>query len=145
MHNLASYNSIRLTLLGLLALYCVRCTSTIDDGTYCSYVKRYNPSTDKASSYNLTVNIKNGKLVQLNFPNGGHIDSGEFNPPSVRYNTASFTDHNGVDFQLEIIGKGTECLKGVAKAKRCSASTAVGTTCENMTDNKSGRCHIHQS
>jgi hypothetical protein len=45
------------------------------DNTYHAIVDYYNPKTDYRTKYDLDVAVKNCMVVQINFPNGGHLDS----------------------------------------------------------------------
>ncbi len=117
--------------------------STISDGVYCVEVERYNPRTLKESSYTLTAEVKNEKLVRLYFPNGGYIDYDDFNPSNISSGTTSFSDFRGVQFKVKIIKKGTDCFDAFPELKRCTAITKSGERCKNKTRNKSGRCYLH--
>lgn len=114
----------------------------LSNGTYCADVMRYNPKTGKESSYTLTVEISNGKLVQMDYPNGGHSDSGDFKPPTVKNSSVSFSDFNGANFSVDITEKGTDCFE-TNKLSQCAAYTKKGSRCKNKTPNKSGKCWKH--
>jgi len=113
------------------------------DGIYCAAVERYNPRTQKESSYTLTVDIKNKLLMRLYFPNGGYMDYNDFEPVKVKNNKTSFSDFKGIQFKVELIKKGTDCFDAFPKLKRCTAYTKSGARCKNKTRNKSGRCYLH--
>lgn len=59
------------------------------DGTYCATVKYSNPNTGTVNYYELTVDITEGYLTKLYFPNGGWLDNSHFSEPAV--NTSGFT------------------------------------------------------
>lgn len=128
----------------MFLLFLTSCSNKeLTNGTYCAEVHRYNPKTGKESSYTLTIEISKGKLVQMNYPNGGHSDSGDFRPPVVKNGTVSFSDFNDVSFSVDVGRKGSDCFNNVAMAKRCIAMTKGGARCKNKTDNKSGKCSKH--
>jgi hypothetical protein len=137
------YTPTLLTVLFLLFLSTSCNKRHFADGTYCADVKRYNPTTGRSSQYKLTLELVGQRLVQMNFPNGGHTDSGEFDPPRIVNGSATFNDYRGVQFSVDIVGTGTDCLQSAAKATRCTGTTKSGTRCKNMTDNGSSRCFQH--
>ena len=128
----------------IVLIYFTGCDSnSLLDGTYCAEVDRYNPKTGKQSSYTLTVEIEDNKIVQINYPNGGYSDSGEFKPAKISNRSASFSDFDDVQFSVDVFKKGADCFSNVAKAYQCASSTKSGKRCKNKTDNKDGRCHLH--
>src|ERR1044072_2494242 len=46
------------------------------DGTYCAEVEYYYSKTGTNSTYTLNVDIENGELVKIYWPNGGDCRSG---------------------------------------------------------------------
>lgn len=141
MKGLFTPNLLGVLLLLMLSTSCNK--NHFADGTYCADVKRYNPTTGRSSQYKLTLELVGQRIVQMNFPSGGHTDSGEFDPPRIVNGSATFTDYRGAQFSVDIVGKGSGCLQGAAKATRCMGTTKSGTRCKNMTDSESGRCFQH--
>lgn len=127
-----------------LILFCFTSCSSQTDGIYCAEVDYYNSRTMKESHYTLTAEVLNGKLIQLNFPSGGHIDEEDFG-------MAKFDDNNttvarlegGKNYKITLTQKGTDCFNNVPRAKQCQGTTTKGRRCKNMTDNPSGFCHWH--
>ena len=116
---------------------------TGQSNTFCADVKRYNPKTHKESEYRLTVLMEGEMLIQLNWPNGGHLDSDDFPPSKVINSETSFSDFNLIQYSIRILKKGGDCFDDVARARQCIANTKSGNRCKNKTDNKSGRCWVH--
>lgn len=82
-------------------------TQGYEDGEYCATIEYYNSSTGKSSSYTLEVEVENGELVQINWPNGGWLDSSHFSPPEVDTDgSCSFTTFDGKDYDIQIEGTG---------------------------------------
>lgn len=128
----------------LLTIFNLGCSqASLTDGTYCASVDRYNPKTQKESNYTLTVEVKDRKIIQMNYPNGGHTDSEQFKPPTIENKSTSFSDYRGVQFSVDILKGGEDCFSNVAKAYQCTGKTKKGTRCKNKTDNKSGKCWKH--
>lgn len=48
------------------------------DGTYCAEVQYYYPETGTRSSYTLTIDIEDGDLTRIHWPNGGWLDTSHF-------------------------------------------------------------------
>lgn len=46
------------------------------NGTYCAEVEYYNPNTGSRNTYDLDVEVEDGYLVQINWPNGGCYNEG---------------------------------------------------------------------
>ena len=130
------------SIIGLIFIYCLNQNPSA--GLHCADVKRYNPKTHKESEYRLTVLLDDEMLVQLNWPNGGHLDSDDFQPSKVINNLATFSDFNLIQYSIRILKEGGDCFDDVAKARQCIANTKSGRRCKNKTDNKSGRCWVHR-
>ena len=113
------------------------------DGTYCAETSRYNPRTQKQSTYTQTVEVKNDEVVQLNWPNGGYSDSDDFEAKRIIGGKASLKDFSGVLYTVKILKKGSDCFGGI-ELVQCSGYTKSGNRCRNKTGHKSGKCHVHR-
>lgn len=79
------------------------------DGTYCGKIKYFNPSTGTTSYYELTVDITEGYLTKIHFPNGGWLDNTHFTAPAVSSSGyASFTSDKGYQYEVIVQSEG-EC------------------------------------
>lgn len=76
-----------------------------EDGTYCSKVTYYNPNTSTKSNYILNVEIEDGKLIKIYFPNGGWLDDSHFTPPELDENGYfDFISDQGYAYTVKITG-----------------------------------------
>jgi hypothetical protein len=116
------------------------------DGSYCAEVQYSNPNTGTHSTYTLTVEIESNEVTLINFPNGGHMDQDHFKGADLDDDgNTSFTNDRGYNYEIQIIGRGDDCLSGnVTSAEQCTGTTEDGDQCENMTDNSNGLCWQHQ-
>jgi hypothetical protein len=73
------------------------------DGEYSAEIEYYNSDTGKHSDYELSVEVENGKLVKIEWPNGGWLDDSHFSPPDISDGTASFKDDRGRDYDIRLI------------------------------------------
>ena len=78
-----------------------------NDGEYCASVEYYNASTGTSSIYTLQVQVEDGELVQINWPNGGWLDSSHFSTPELEADgSCSFSTDDGKDYDVQLIGSG---------------------------------------
>lgn len=118
----------------------------ISNNTYCAAVEYYNPNTETRSSYTLTVDVNNNKIVEIHWPNGGRIDQENFKPSELDQDGhTEFTNEKGYKYDVQIIGKGEDCFKNVPLAVQCRGFTKSGQRCKHMTDNPNGLCWQHQN
>lgn len=81
--------------------------SDYDDGNYCATVRYTNPNTGKRSLYMLSVEVEDGKLVKIHWPNGGWLDDSHFEPPHVGENGfTTFTSDKGYEYDVLIKSTG---------------------------------------
>jgi hypothetical protein len=80
-----------------------------EDGTYCAEVRYYYSKTGTNSKYILHVDIEDGILVKIHWPNGGWLDETHFTPPDISGGIAHFTSDKDVDYTISIIGKEGDC------------------------------------
>ncbi|QQM25639.1 hypothetical protein [Elizabethkingia sp. M8] len=74
----------------------------LEDGTYPANIDYYNPNTGQSSTYTLDVKVRNGRLVEIEWENGGWLDESHFTAPNISDGTASFTDDEGREFTVTI-------------------------------------------
>jgi hypothetical protein len=73
------------------------------DGNYSADVDYYNPETGHFASYSLTVEVQDCQVVQINFPNGGWIDSDHISPEDLDDSgRASIDGEDGKTFDVQI-------------------------------------------
>lgn len=63
-------------------------SNKVDDGTYSATVDYNNPSTGYSATYTLDVEVSDGQVVQINFPNDGYLDEDHI--------TAADIDEDGI-------------------------------------------------
>lgn len=80
-----------------------------EDGTYCAEIHYYNPQTDTESKYFLPVFVKGGKLVKLQWSNGGWLDESHFKAPNISDGTATFISDSGYEYEVELLNSKSKC------------------------------------
>lgn len=87
-------------------------TGDYPDGTYCAEVEYYNSSTGTRRSYDLDVEVENGDLIQIDWPNGGWLDSTHFTPESISTGEVSFRSEKGYNYIVTLGSFGGGCSGG---------------------------------
>jgi len=89
-------------------------TGDYPDGTYCAEVEYYNSSTGtrRRRSYDLDVEVENGDLVQIDWPNGGWLDSTHFYPENISTGEVSFRSDKGYRYTVTLGSFGGGCSGG---------------------------------
>ena len=77
--------------------------SKIEDGTHTADVEYYNPNTGYSNSYTLEVEVVDGYVVTIYFPNGGWLDDSHMDPPELDEdgNCTVYTDR-GYEYEIHI-------------------------------------------
>lgn len=73
------------------------------DGTYSAEVDYYNPDTGTSSTYTLDVEVENGELTVIHWPNGGWLDSSHFTPQDITSGSCSFISDEGYHYSIELL------------------------------------------
>jgi hypothetical protein len=76
------------------------------DGTWCADVEYYNPRTGTDNTYTLDVEVEDGELIQINWPNGGWLDESHFSPEDISSGECSFTSDEGYEYTVTLNEKG---------------------------------------
>ena len=77
--------------------------SKYPDGTYSADVDYYNPETGHSATYSLTVEVQDCQVVQINFSNGGWIDSDHISPGDLDDSgRATIDGEEGKTFEVQI-------------------------------------------
>ncbi|HLP36954.1 hypothetical protein [Lacibacter sp.] len=79
------------------------------DGTWCADVEYYNPNTGTRNTYSLDVEVENGELTQINWPNGGWLDESHFTAEDISEGECSFTSDKGYEYTVTLTTKGGGC------------------------------------
>lgn len=72
------------------------------DGTYTAEVDYYNPETGTSSTYTLDVEVENGELTVIHWPNGGWLDESHFTPEDITSGSCSFTSDEGNEYTVTL-------------------------------------------
>lgn len=72
------------------------------DGKYSANIDYFNSETGTSNSYLLDVEIRNAKLVKIEFDNGGWLDDSHFSPERIRNGHAEIIDDRGREFNVKL-------------------------------------------
>jgi len=74
-----------------------------EDGTYSATVDYYNPETGYSQTYTLYVEVENCEVVQIDFPNGGWLDSDHITPSELDEDgTCTVYGEDGKTYEVQI-------------------------------------------
>ncbi|MGJ7030037.1 hypothetical protein [Niabella hirudinis] len=73
------------------------------DGKYEAYIYYYNPSTGTQSTYTLDVKVRNDKVIEIEFNNGGWLDDTHFDPPRLRNGKAEIITDEDYEYAVELL------------------------------------------
>jgi hypothetical protein len=77
----------------------------VEDGTYSATVDYYNPETGYSQTYSLDVEVEACEVVQIDFPNGGWLDSDHISPSALDDNARCTVDgEEGRTYDIQIDG-----------------------------------------
>jgi len=99
------------------------------NGTYCAEVEYYNPNTGTRSTYELDVEVDDGYLVQIDWPNGGWLDETHFSSEDISSGECSFTSDRGYEYIVTLGEKGGGCYSDGARLQNDVNDEVENTTC----------------
>jgi hypothetical protein len=74
-----------------------------EDGIYSSTVDYYNSATGYSQTYTLDVEVDNCEVVQINFPNGGWLDSDHITPVELDQDgSCTIEGEEGRTYEIQI-------------------------------------------
>ena len=77
-----------------------------EDGTYCADVTYYNPNTGTSNDYTLEVEVSGNEVTQINFGNGGWLDSDHMSPETLDENgECTITSDKNYEYSIKITGR----------------------------------------
>lgn len=76
------------------------------DGRYCSEVEYYNPNTGTRNTYDLDVEVENGYLTEIYWPNGGWLDRSRFSSTDISDGDCQFTSDRGYRYSVTLKEEG---------------------------------------
>lgn len=106
------------------------------NGTYCAEVEYYNPNTGTRSTYELDVEVEDGYLVQIDWPNGGWLDETHFSSEDISSGECSFTSDRGYHYTVTLGDKGGGCYSDGARLQNDVNDEVENTTCPRCGDEK---------
>lgn len=99
------------------------------NGTYCAEVEYYNPNTGSRSTYDLDVEVEDGYLIQINWPNGGWLDETHFFSEDISSGECSFSSDRGYQYTVTLGEKGGGCYNNTYQLKNHINEDTENTTC----------------
>lgn len=81
-------------------------TQLYKDGTWCADVEYYNPNTGTRHTYTLNVEVANGELTEIEWPNGGWLDESHFTAEDITSGECSFDSDKGNTYTVTLEYKG---------------------------------------
>jgi hypothetical protein len=74
-----------------------------EDGTYSATVDYYNPETGYSQTYTLDVEVEDCEVIQIDFSNGGWLDSDHITPAELDEDGSCTVDgENGKTYEIQI-------------------------------------------
>lgn len=104
-------------------------TGEYPDGTYCSEVEYYNPSTGTRKTYNLDADVENSELIVIHWPNGGWLDDTHFHPEDITDGECEFTSDRGYRYTVTLKEFGGCAYTEEYKIRRQVNDEVEQTTC----------------
>lgn len=75
----------------------------LEDGTYSATVEYNNSKTNYSATYTLDVEVEDCQIIEIDFPNGGHVDSDHISYADIDEDgNASVEGENGKSYQIQI-------------------------------------------
>jgi hypothetical protein len=114
-----------------------------EDGIYCASIDYYNPNTGNRNQYVLEVEVENNEVVQINFGNGGWLDSDHMTPEPLDENgECTITSDRNYEYGIQITGQDcvhTDNIEGEEDPVKMY-TTAECAAMYNMTKKESKAC-----
>jgi len=74
-----------------------------DDGTYSATVDYYNPNTSYSATYDLEVEVEDGAVTTIYFPNGGWLDEDHISPEELDEDgCCTIISYEGLVYEIQI-------------------------------------------
>jgi hypothetical protein len=106
------------------------------DGTYCAEVEYYNPSSGTRNTYNLDVEVEDGELTVIHWPNSGWLDNSHFYPKDITDGECEFTSDKGYRYTVTLGELGGCGYTDEYKIRRDVNDEVEATTCPKCGDEK---------
>ncbi|SDD89839.1 peptidase associated/transthyretin-like domain-containing protein [Riemerella columbipharyngis] len=73
------------------------------NGTYTATVDYYNSKTGYSATYTLDVEVEDGQVVQIDFPNGGYLDDDHIAPADLdEHGKTTIYGEDGKEYEIQI-------------------------------------------
>lgn len=77
--------------------------AVIEDGTYSAQVDYNNPNTGYSATYDLDVEVSDGQVTKVNFPNGGYLDEDHITAANIDEDgNANIEGEDGKTYDIHI-------------------------------------------
>lgn len=106
------------------------------NGTYCAEVEYYNPNTGIRKTYDLDVEVEDGYLVQINWPNGGWLDGTHFSSEDISSGECSFRSDRGYRYTVRLGERGGGCYNEGYQLQNDINEDVQNTTCPRCGNEK---------
>ena len=106
------------------------------DGTYCAEIEYYNPSTGTRNSYNLDVEVENGELTLIHWPNNGWLDDSHFSPTDITSGECGFISDRGNTYAVVLNELGGCGYTDETRLSRDLQNDIEAATCPECGDEK---------
>jgi hypothetical protein len=111
-------------------------TGNYPNGTYCAEVEYHNPNTGTRNSYTLNVEVENGELTVIHWPNGGWLDETHFLPEDISTGEISFFSDKGYEYIVTIGDYGGNCYSDAQQLQNDVNNETEKIICPNCGDEK---------
>ena len=73
-----------------------------ENGTYPAVVNYNNSKTGFSKTYTLNVEVEDCQVIQINFPNGGHLDEDHISPGDIDENGNAYLSEENKNYEIQI-------------------------------------------
>lgn len=77
-------------------------SENIEDGTHTATVDYYNPKTGYSKTYTLDVDVEDGQVSEIDFPNGGYLDDSRISSDNIEDGNCTVEDDEGRTYDVQL-------------------------------------------
>lgn len=74
----------------------------IEDGTHTATVDYDNPKTGYSKTYTLDVDVEDGQVSEIDFPNGGYLDDSRISSDNIEDGNCTVEDDEGRTYDVQL-------------------------------------------
>lgn len=74
----------------------------IEDGTHTATVDYYNPKTGYSKTYTLDVDVEDGQVSEIDFPNGGYLDDSRISSDNIEDGNCTVEDDEDRTYDVQL-------------------------------------------